>query len=654
MDKTLTVPAIMPSVDQIMSFVLDAATQLNISSEKYYGLRLAVEEFVVNSIRHGYMANQLQGQLEIRVRFENSYLSVSIIDSAPPFDPRTLNEPEDIQKPAEERKIGGLGVFIALKQADKYQYEYRDGKNINTLSFECPEEVITQMLMSQMNAVESMRGELSTTIDNLQGQIDQMQAEISQLRGKLAEQNLPALSATPNDISSTMKKLRSQAEQVNKQMRQYQDYLRISSSIYTSLELDFVLDNVMFQILELTGASRALLFLREQAGDQLKIEAARSADGQQLPIEEAPYSRNIVETVFTSKQPIMSIDAQQSDDLKAFASVFSKSVRAVICIPLMLHGTAVGVLYADNNLEAGMLDQDLIPILSIFANQVGVAIENARSVDRLRQQTRLEHEIKIAEEIQQDFLPQDIPSISGWSASAYFLPAREVAGDFYDAFRLNEQQLIFVVGDVCDKGLGAALFMALIRSLLRAYAEQLVNISTIGDPADHQAAIATMIETVILKTNNYIAVNHGRSNMFATVVMGIIEPESNTVTYINAGHNPPIVLSASGTIKQTLSPTGPAVGMLPDMPFRAEHLELEAGDFIICYTDGLTEAQNKSGEFFGEARLTQTFQHQPPTSASDAVNRIRSQVKSHIATAAQFDDITLLTVQHTHLKTDSK
>lgn len=645
MKKSLTFLGALASIEDIMSFVLDAGIQVGIPAKKYYCLRLAVEEFIVNSIKHGYLANNIEDELEIHVRLANGYFTVSIIDSAPAFNPKKQAKPDDLDASAEERDIGGLGIYIALQQVDIYRYQYRNGKNINTLSFECPTEAITQLMMSQMTAVNRLSEDLAKSIDDLSEMATKMRNKLDASYDLLAENHIEVPSYQNVGINLSLKKVRSNAERVTAQMNQFQEFLRISSSIYSALELDLVLDTVMIQVLSLTGANRALLFLREQGSNNLRIEAARTEDGQRLSLDHAPYSSNIVERVFTMKQPIMSIDAQKSEEFQAFPSVFSQSVRAVMCIPLMLHGESVGVLYADNNLEAGNLDQDLIPLLTIFANQVAVAIENARSIEKQRHEARLEHEIKIAEEIQSDFLPPSIPSIQGWIAEPYFQPAREVAGDFYDAFLLNETSLAFVVGDVCDKGLGSALFMALIRSLLRAYAEQQHLVIDNSNHDQHLVEISTTIQNIVLNTNNYISVNHGRTNMFATVFFGVIEPNSNTLVYINAGHNPPFIMDSNGIVKQAIKTSGPAVGMFPDMKFGVASVEIEPGDFIICYTDGLTEAKNIDGNFFSEDRLIALFHNQPPSSAKDAVARIRTSVKAHIADAPQFDDITLLVIQ---------
>ncbi|HXV96927.1 MAG TPA: PP2C family protein-serine/threonine phosphatase, partial [Anaerolineae bacterium] len=219
----------------------------------------------------------------------------------------------------------------------------------------------------------------------------------------------------------------------------------------------------------------------------------------------------------------------------------------------------------------------------------------------------------------------------GWEIVARFQPAREVAGDFYDAFTLSDGQIGLVIADVVDKGVGAALFMALFRSLIRFFGEE------------HRAEGASALDGVAL-TNQYISRNHSRSNMFATLFFGVLDPASGRLTYINGGHNPPFVLDAAGEIKARLRPTGPAVGMLPDMIFKTEQVMLEAGDLLLTFTDGVLDARNPAGQQFSEKNLLPPLL-QPIASATALLDQLDTILQAHIANADQFDDITLFAVR---------
>ena len=240
-------------------------------------------------------------------------------------------------------------------------------------------------------------------------------------------------------------------------------------------------------------------------------------------------------------------------------------------------------------------------------------------------------ELEKGRQIQKDFLPDCLPQPDGWELAAFFEPARQVAGDFYDAFLLADGKVGFVIGDVCDKGVGSALFMALFRSLLRAIAQQEYDSDT------------TALKNAVEFTNNYISTNHSRTAMFATIFFGVLDPKTGELHYINGGHEPPIIISLTGE-KTRLKPTGPAVGMLPDLKFTVEEAKLLPGDILIAYTDGVPEAKNPEAKFFTEKKLLSLLEL-PMASATMALETIQITVQQHISTADQFDDITLLAVK---------
>jgi phosphoserine phosphatase RsbU/P len=265
-------------------------------------------------------------------------------------------------------------------------------------------------------------------------------------------------------------------------------------------------------------------------------------------------------------------------------------------------------------------------------------------------------ELEIGRLIQQSFLPQQLPHFAGWEIATHFRSAREVAGDFYDAFTLSHgKRLALVLGDVCGKGVGAALFMALFRSLIRAYSEQhystsLLDVITADVPAGQRgrrgalpgAGISTLREAVVL-TNNYIAHHHGDTNMFATLFFGVLDPATGALAYINGGHEPPLVIGPSG-VRSQLEPTGPAVGMLPDMTFTVAQAQLEPGDILLAFTDGVTEARDGGGRYFGDTRLNDILAA-PPPALTALLARIEQELQQHTARQPQADDITLLAVR---------
>jgi sigma-B regulation protein RsbU (phosphoserine phosphatase) len=207
-----------------------------------------------------------------------------------------------------------------------------------------------------------------------------------------------------------------------------------------------------------------------------------------------------------------------------------------------------------------------------------------------------------------------------------------VAGDFYDAFTLPEGRVVLVLADVCGKGVGAALFMALFRSLLRALAEPQFAAA---------ASVREGLHATVLGTNDYIARTHGRANMFATAFVAVLEPATGALDYVNAGHEPPAIIGADGALRARLGPTGPALGLMPDLEFGVASERLAAGETLFAYTDGVVDARDIQDEPFGEERLMALLASEG-TAAAGLLDRIDAALSAHITTADQFDDVAML------------
>lgn len=252
----------------------------------------------------------------------------------------------------------------------------------------------------------------------------------------------------------------------------------------------------------------------------------------------------------------------------------------------------------------------------------------------------LERELEIAREIQMGFLPTELPKINGWEIAAYFKAAREVAGDFYDAFLLPNGNLVCVIGDVCGKGVGAALFMTLFRSLIRATC----TTDYFANRKDAQALTPTeRLQHVISFTNKYIVETHGDTGMFSTVFIGILDLEVGTLSYINCGNEPPLVSGKDGTVTALL-PTGPVVGVFPDAQFFVKEIRMENDDLLLAFTDGIPDSKNPDEEFFGNTRLIAILKEHYNTLQA-LIETIEMKLHQFIGTADQFDDITLLALK---------
>jgi sigma-B regulation protein RsbU (phosphoserine phosphatase) len=294
-------------------------------------------------------------------------------------------------------------------------------------------------------------------------------------------------------------------------------------------------------------------------------------------------------------------------------------------------------------------------VVESLSSQAAVVLNNHLLIQQQQKMNKIENDIQIARRIQQNFLPNTLPEIKGWEIGGRFKPAREVAGDFYDFFlMMGERRLGIIIADVCDKGVGAALFMSLMRSLLRAFTMMSHNVnwaeSLFEDPtasfsvkssSGKLAIRANALKTAVVNTNEYITEHHLDLNMFATTFFGMLDPVTGTLLYINGGHPPVFIIAPDGTIKARLEPTGPAVGMFPGAEFEIMDAHLEPGDILLGYTDGVTDARNPDGKLFHEEGLVKLIRP-PLDSAGGLLDRIDSALSNYIGDAVQFDDITMV------------
>lgn len=306
-------------------------------------------------------------------------------------------------------------------------------------------------------------------------------------------------------------------------------------------------------------------------------------------------------------------------------------------------------------IEWGADDYLLKPFNPVLLRaRINVSIEKKRLRDRERLYLqKIEDDLSIARKIQKHFLPDRLPEPTGWEIAALFQPARHVAGDFYDGFPVpGSNRLGIAIGDVCGKGVSAALFMGLFRSFIRIFTELFYSNESIlwslpgsvvptGPDLDNISTLSTIVEQL----NNFIANHHGKANMFATLFFGILDPSSGSLMYVNGGNEPPVILSLNHQ-KQSLSATGPMVGMLPDMPFKARRIHIEPGDTFIAFTDGITEAKDPLGNELRDGRFMEMIS-EPVGSAEGLIDRFKTFFSDSPTETDQFDDQTMLVIRRT-------
>ena len=331
-------------------------------------------------------------------------------------------------------------------------------------------------------------------------------------------------------------------------------------------------------------------------------------------------------------------------DLRFYGGIDHASgvmTHSVLAAPLSSERGRIGVLQVVNRIGGGSFSDDDLGFLEALAGSVAVAVENARllaetraQLEALRRATEehaaleaLRRELDIAREIQQSILPRQFPERRQIDLFATMLPARDVGGDFYDFFDLDAQRLGLVIGDVSGKGMPAALFMAVSRTLMKATA-----LSGLGP-----AACLQRVNTLLLTENS--------SDMFVTLFYAIFDPRSGDLTYSNGGHNPPFVIRAGADV-ETVPAGGALLGVLDSPRFSEHRLQLHRGDTLLLYTDGVTEAADSADLLYGEGRVAAVLADGCYDTSEQLVHALIGDVERHSEGIAQSDDITVLAMRY--------
>lgn len=401
---------------------------------------------------------------------------------------------------------------------------------------------------------------------------------------------------------------------------------RLAQQFNSSLDLNEVLSRVMDEVIAAVRAERGFVMLRDPGGG-LSFRVARGMDQRTIDDPSFQVSRGVIERVAAEGRPLFSSDAQHDDRFSMRQSVFTLGLRAILCAPLIVRDQITGVIYVDSRLQAGIFTPADLELLTGIASSAAIAIENARLYAAAVEQGRLERELQMARELQAGLLPHDLPTLAGWEFASHWEPAREVAGDFFDFIRLGDRRIGALVADVADKGIAAALFMALSRSILRA------SLTNAAAPAEGIAAA------------NRLICEDATGGMFVTLFYAEVDL-AGVLTYVNAGHNPAYLVRAAGPCAE-LRPTGPILGFDEGAHFAQAHVQLAAGDFVLLYTDGVTDAvSNLAGDdLFGEDRLCSLLEAQRETSAADVMAALTAALAGFIGPAAPYDDVTVVGIK---------
>ena len=400
----------------------------------------------------------------------------------------------------------------------------------------------------------------------------------------------------------------------------------LTQTFTSTLDLDEVLNRVMDRVIQVTRAERGFVLVVDDH-EQFKFQVARGMDQSTLTNPEFLVSKSIAESVARSGDPVITIDAQKDPRFMLRESVQVLGLRSILCVPVVLKGTNLGVIYVDNHIKTGVFTHDDLELLSTIASSAAIAIENARLYLLAVEKGRLESELRMARQVQESLMSSESPELPGWEFVTRWLPARQVAGDFYDSFKFTGGKLGLVIADVADKGMPAALFMALTRTIVRA------SLDAAAQPKEG-----------ILRANRLVCAD-STGSMFVTLFYALIDSTRSQITYVNAGQNPPLMLhlSSSGHPQiSRLGRTGMALGIQKDNTYDQYTLKFFPGDFLVMYTDGVTDLVNSNQEEFGMDRLIQVVNEASRGTAEDMARSIEKALDEFSGSTVFTDDITLV------------
>jgi len=398
---------------------------------------------------------------------------------------------------------------------------------------------------------------------------------------------------------------------------------KVSVTLLAPATLDETLRQVVALVFEAVPAERCLIMLKD-ANAELKIRVAQLRHSKE-EIGEVRVSRSIIEEVVGQGRSVLTSDAQH--DPRFMSSTMTiQGIRSVLAVPLGVGERIFGMIYADSPLAEAKFSQDHLTVLTTLASVAAIRVENARLMEEDLERERFERELNLAREIQQRFQPSSAPNVAGYEMQGISFPCYEIGGDYYDFIQRPDGRMVIALGDVSGKGTSAALLMSSLHAAMHA------QIST------HQ----TLGET-ISAVNRYLAETIPL-NRFITLFCAELDPQTGSLSFLNAGHNPPIIAHAGGSMEQ-LAAGGIPLGILADSVYREGRTQLQPGDALVIYSDGVSETTNAAGEEFGPLRLYNVVARYLDSTAAAIRDKIEADLTRFAQGTPANDDITLVIVK---------
>ncbi len=403
---------------------------------------------------------------------------------------------------------------------------------------------------------------------------------------------------------------------------------RVSVTLLSSQSLEETLQQVLEHIFEALAADRGYVMLLEapspKDAQQLMCKAMKTRSGQHL--QEVQLSRSISEQVLQQGVSVLTSDAQHDPRFQTNQSIMLGGVRSVMAVPIAVEGRVQGMIYVDSAFAISRFTERDLQLLTLIASVAAIRIENVRLLELQHEQKRIAHELSVASEIQVRLHPATPPAIPGYDLMGISFPCHEVGGDYFDFLQRRDGRHVIALGDVSGKGISAALLMSSVHAAVRA-----------------QCTTALAPHQIVSELNQYIYDNTA-ANRYVTMFYSELDHSTGGLTYINGGHNAPMLVRNSGTVER-LDCGGFPVGITLDGVYAEGQATLAPGDVLVIYSDGVTESVNEQEEEFGEERLIETIQRHRGRTAAGIRDRIDEALQKFVGRAKSVDDLTLVIVK---------
>ncbi|MEM9300988.1 MAG: SpoIIE family protein phosphatase [Pseudomonadota bacterium] len=419
-----------------------------------------------------------------------------------------------------------------------------------------------------------------------------------------------------------------QARELSRQLRTVNAMLDVSRALGGEIQLSSLLQVVMAKISEVLDAERSSLFLYDKEENCLRALVTEGADVDWFTL---PLDKGLAGRAARTSEVVNVADAYEEDDFNSdFDQQSGFRTRSVLAMPVRnAEGELIGVTQALNRRDGDPFDSDDETLMDALMAQAAVAIERARLTDAYVEKELIDEALRLAHDIQMSMLPKGFEEVGGEKLEIYasLTPAKGIGGDFYDFFRLDAHRVCLVVADVSGKGIPAALFMAQAKTLV------------------HALAVSGLSAAETMERSNDVLCLDNDASMFVTVFFAIIDERTGTLTYSNAGHNLPCLIKPDGTITAIEGAEAIALAAMDGFPFEQAKLQLETGDVIYFYTDGVNEAMSETDEEFSQERLEAVLAESAGGSAEAISLATIEAVREHCGEAEASDDLTVLTIR---------